>query len=70
MPVAGSEGHPGTMVKVGELGTDVLVESVLRTVDGAAEHWYRLVGGPDDGREFMTLAEVFDYAREHIAKAS
>jgi hypothetical protein len=58
------------VVKVGELSQDVLVESVLRTVDGASEHRYRIVGGPDDGREFETLKEVFDYARERPAKAS
>lgn len=40
----------------GKLGRDVLVESVLRAVDGASEH--RLVGGRDDGRDFATLAEV------------
>lgn len=58
------------MVKIGELSRDVLVESVLRIVDGASEHWYRIVGGPDDGREFATLHEVFDYAREGLPKAS
>jgi hypothetical protein len=58
------------VVKVGELSRDVLVESVLRTVDGASQHVYRLVGGPDDGREFATLSEVFDYARKRPAKAS
>jgi hypothetical protein len=57
-------------VKVGALSRDVLVESVLRTVDGVSQHWYRLVGGPDDGREFATLKEVFDYARKHTAQAS
>ena len=58
------------MVKVGELGRDVVVESVLRKVNGASEHRYRLVGGPDDGREFATLNEVYDYARKHQAEAS
>jgi hypothetical protein len=58
------------VVKVGELGRDVAVESVLRVVNGVSEHWYRLVGGPDDGREFATLNEVYDYARTHPAKAS
>jgi hypothetical protein len=58
------------VVKVGELSRDVFVESVLRTVDGASEHWYRIVGGPDDGREFATLKEVYDYARERVAEAS
>jgi hypothetical protein len=58
------------VVKVGELGRDVAVESVLRVVNGVSEHWYRLVGGPDDGREFATLNEVYDYARAHPAKAS
>ena len=56
------------MVKVGELGKDVLVESVLREVDGASEHRYRLVGGPDDGREFATLTEVYNYARQRTAE--
>lgn len=55
------------MVKVGELGADVAVESVLREVDGASEHRYRLVGGPDNGREFATLTELYDYARERAA---
>ena len=61
--------HP-VRVKVGTLSRDVFVESVLRTVDGVSEHWYRLVGGPDDGREFATLQEVYDYARKHSAQAS
>lgn len=52
-------------MKVGKLSRDVYVESVLRTVDGAPEHRYRLVGGPDDGREFATLADVYDYARRN-----
>jgi hypothetical protein len=51
------------MAKVGQLSEDVIVESVLRSVDGAAEHRYRLVGGPDDGREFTTLAEVGGYVQ-------
>jgi hypothetical protein len=55
------------VVKVGELGKDVLVESVLRQVDGVSEHRYRLVGGPDDGQEFATLTEVYDYARRRAA---
>jgi hypothetical protein len=67
---AGDGGHPGRVVKVGKLSQDVLVVSVLRTVDGASVHRYRLVGGPDDGREFATLAEVFDYARKHLVDAS
>jgi hypothetical protein len=53
------------VVKVGELGADVLVESVVRRVDGTSVHRYRLVGGPDDGREFATLTEVYNYARTH-----
>jgi len=53
------------VIKVGELSDDVVVESVLRLVDGVSEHRYRLVGGPDDGREFNKLSEVFDYARQH-----
>lgn len=68
-PAAGA-GHPGRVVKVGKLSTDVLVESVLRTVDGVSEHRYRLVGGPDDGREFATLTEIYDYVRKHPAEAS
>ena len=52
------------MAKVGELDGDVVVESVVHVVDGASEHWYRLVGGPDSGREFATLIEVYDYARK------
>lgn len=58
------------MVKVGELGRDVVVESVLREVNGVSEHRYRLVGGPDHGREFATLNELYDYARGHRAEAS
>lgn len=42
----------------------------MRLVDGASEHRYRLVGGPDDGREFATLTEVSDYARTHPSRAS
>jgi hypothetical protein len=53
------------VVKVGELSRDVVVESVLRVVDGVSEHRYRLVGGPENGREFASLAAVFDYARDH-----
>lgn len=54
---------------VGQIGEDVFVESVLRQIDGGSEHRYRLVGGPDEGREFATLAEVSDYAREFAATA-
>lgn len=57
-------------MKVGELSRDVFVESVLRIVDGVSEHVYRLVGGPDDGREFASLTEVYDYARQQRARAS
>lgn len=56
--------HSGRVAKVGELGEDVVVESVVHVVDGVSEHWYRLVGGPDDGHEFATLIEVYDYARK------
>jgi hypothetical protein len=58
------------VVKVGELSQDVSVESVLRIVDGVSEHRYRLVGGPDDGREFASLTEVYDYAKEQRTRAS
>jgi hypothetical protein len=57
------------VAKVGELGEDIVVESVVQIVDGASEHWYRLVGGPDDGREFATLIEVYDYARKQARSA-
>lgn len=57
-------------MKVGELSQDVSVESVLRIVDGVSEHRYRLVGGPDDGREFASLTEVYDYAKEQRTRAS
>ena len=58
------------MVKVGELSEGVYVESVLRSVDGAPEHRYRIVGGPHDGREFATLNEVFEFVREQRRHAS
>ena len=57
------------MAKVGDLGSDIVVESVVHLVDGASEHRYRLVGGPDDGREFLTLIEVYDYARKRARSA-
>lgn len=57
------------MTKVGELGADIVVESVVHLVDGASEHRYRLIGGPDDGREFETLIEVYDYARRQARSA-
>jgi hypothetical protein len=37
------------------------VESLMRDVDGHAQHRYRIVGGPNDGREFEHLAEVTEY---------
>jgi hypothetical protein len=57
------------VAKVGELGADVVVESVVHLVDGESQHRYRLVGGPDDGREFATLIEVYDYARKQARPA-
>lgn len=45
------------------------MESIVELVDGASEHRYRLVGGPDSGREFATLSEVYDYARKHARSA-
>jgi hypothetical protein len=57
------------VAKVGELGADIVVESVVHLVDGTSEHRYRLVGGPDDGREFETLIEVYDYARAQARTA-
>ena len=46
---------------IGRVARDVLIESVVVTVEGRAEHRYRLVGGPDDGREFESLSSVGDY---------
>jgi hypothetical protein len=46
---------------IGRVGRDVLIESVVVTVDGRTEHRYRLVGGRDDGREFESLTSIGDY---------
>lgn len=46
---------------IGRVGRDVLIESVVVTVDGRPQHRYRLVGGRDDGREFESLASLGDY---------
>jgi len=46
---------------IGRVGRDVLIESVIVTVDGHPQHRYRLVGGPDDGREFESLSSIGDY---------
>ncbi|HVU93195.1 MAG TPA: hypothetical protein VHC23_13220 [Jatrophihabitans sp.] len=46
---------------IGRVGPGVLIESVIVTVDGRPEHRYRLVGGPDDGREFDSLSAIGDY---------
>ena len=47
---------------IGRVGRDVLIESVVVTVDdGQLQHRYRLVGGPDDGREFESLSSIGDY---------
>ena len=46
---------------IGRVGRDVLIESVVVTVDGQPQHRYRLLGGPDDGREFESLTSIGDY---------
>lgn len=46
---------------VGRVGPDVVIESVVVPVDGRAEHRYRIVGGPDSGREFESLSAVGAY---------
>lgn len=46
---------------IGRVSDDVLIESVVVTVDGHPRHRYRLVGGPDDGREFESLSSIGDY---------
>lgn len=50
------------------LRPDVAVVSVVLDVPGiGVVHRYRLVGGPDDGSEFDTLAAVGDYLRQRTA---
>ncbi len=47
---------------IGRVGRDVLIESVVVVApDGHPQHRYRLVGGPDDGREFESLTSIGDY---------
>jgi hypothetical protein len=46
---------------IGRVGPGVLIESVVVPVDGRPEHRYRVVGGPDDGREFESLSAIGDY---------
>lgn len=47
---------------IGRINGSVLIESVVVVdVDGRSNHYYKLAGGPDDGREFSTLAEISDY---------
>ena len=43
----------------------VTIESVVYVDAEVLRHSYRLVGGPDDGRQFDTLAEVSDYVLAH-----
>ena len=40
----------------------VTLLSVLTLIDGEPRHRYQLRGGPHDGREFRSLAEVTTYA--------
>lgn len=46
---------------IGRIGRDVFIESVVVLTDRRPQHRYRLVGGPDDGREFETLSALGDY---------
>lgn len=61
--------HSGAVNKViAWLRPDVAVVSVVLDVPGiGVVHRYRLVGGPDDGSEFDTLAAVGDYLRQRTA---
>lgn len=47
---------------VGWIDDEIRVDSVLSTSGRGYEHRYRLVGGPDDGREFETLSALAEYA--------
>lgn len=50
---------------IGRVNRAVAIESVVLADGDVLRHWYRLVGGPDDGRQFDTLAEVSDYVLAH-----
>ena len=50
---------------IGRVNRVVAIESVVLADGDVLRHWYRLVGGPDDGRQFDTLAEVGDYVLAH-----
>jgi len=46
---------------IGRVSRDVLIESVVVASGAATLHRYRLVGGPEHGREFETLSAVGAY---------
>lgn len=46
---------------IGRVGSDVVIESVVTSVDGRPEHRYRVIGGPDHGREFVSLSALGGY---------
>jgi hypothetical protein len=46
---------------VGWIDDEIRVDSVLTTSGRGYEHRYRLVGGPDDGREFESLSALAEY---------
>ena len=47
---------------IGQVGRSVLIESVVLESGAGVRHVYRLIGGPEDGREFQTMAEVGEWA--------
>ncbi len=50
---------------IGRVNGAVAIESIVLADGDVLRHCYRLVGGPDDGRQFDTLAEVGDYVLAH-----
>lgn len=50
---------------IGRVNRAVAIESIVLPDGDVLRHWYRLVGGPDDGRQFESLAEIGDYVLAH-----
>ncbi len=46
---------------IGRISDSIVIESVVRESDRQVRHVYRIVGGPEDGREFDSMAEVGEY---------
>jgi hypothetical protein len=66
MTVTPWRSHDGTVNPViATIDQDVAVVSVVDLGDDGLRHRYRLVGGPENGREFDTLNSVAEYARDH-----